>query len=94
VKIIPNTNPMIEHTIPAVAAPVGCPVAARLFCPIAPRTMPIRPVNIAIMLSTGHHMNIRDTIPKTNDAIAIKKPPQKRLFAKKHANERIIKTLC
>lgn len=59
---------MIEHTIPATAIPVEAPTVFCFFIAIMPR---MRPTTAVAKPAKGR---MRDTIPKTIEAIAIPLP--------------------
>ncbi len=70
-KPIPQMQvPIIEHTKPAVAIPVGL-----FFLAIAPRIIPTIPTIIPIHPAAPKNVHTRATIPNTNDATPTTLPP-------------------
>lgn len=62
-----KTRPIIEHTSPAVAIPVGF-----FFLANTPNTTPIIPVIKPTIISPGIKLNTIDTIPKTKKLLLIR----------------------
>ena len=66
--------PMIERTRPAVAIPEGAPTDIMSFLALPAQIIPAIPQMSAIRLAKLSQKKTTETIPRTNEAIAIPRP--------------------